>query len=45
VLNQGEIDVIVAGMAMMPKRALRLDSTAPCSPSGMPLTTICRKRR
>lgn len=38
-LNRGEIDVIVAGMSITPKRALQLNFTLPYAESGVSLVT------
>lgn len=38
-LNRGEIDVIIAGMSITPKRALQLNFTMPYAESGVSLVT------
>lgn len=38
-LNRGEIDVIISGMAITPKRALQLEFTRPYAESGVALAT------
>ena len=38
-LNRGEIDVIISGMAITPKRALQLNFTLPYAESGVSLAT------
>ena len=38
-LNRGEIDVIISGMAVTPKRALQLNFTQPYAESGVSLAT------
>jgi len=41
-LQKGEVDVIIAGMAITPKRALQLDFTLPYLESGVSLATNTR---
>jgi polar amino acid transport system substrate-binding protein len=38
-LNRGEVDVIIAGMGITPKRALRVNFTIPYAPSGVSMAT------
>ncbi|MCP8899467.1 transporter substrate-binding domain-containing protein [Gilvimarinus xylanilyticus] len=44
-LNKGEIDVIAAGLAVTPKRALRLEFSQPYSESGVGLATHTDKTK
>ncbi len=44
-LNRGEIDVIVAGMSITPKRALQMNFTLPYAESGVSLVTNTEKTK
>lgn len=44
-LNSGEIDVIISGMSITPKRALQLDFTLPYAESGTALATNTAKTK
>lgn len=44
-LNRGEIDVIIAGMSIAPKRALQMNFTLPYAESGVALVTNTEKTK
>ncbi len=44
-LKEGQIDIIIAGMAITPQRALKVNFSLPYATSGISLATILNARK